>query len=626
MNGTKMQRRWSEVKVPAAIETAGVVVDDRLNILQFLGHTAAYLQLPSGKARFNLLPMVRPGLQRALFSAIQQARDGHGPERRHGVLYSVRDETRKVNIEVSRVEQQGLGEFVFWIVFEDATPPREKSLTQGGVEVEIAAEAAEQPAGGGRFVDLQEQLLRAKENLRAMVYDHGAAVRNLAHSNNALEITSAELEAVNAELEAYNDELETVNHDLKTALAQRDEAERERKRLEQQVLHAEKLKSLGILAGGIAHDFKNLLTAILGFAGLALEDIGPESAARSSIDEVVAAAERAAELTRQMLACSGQGKFKVEPVDLSRVVQDMGHLLRISVSKKVALKYDLAEDLPLFEADPGQLQQVAMNLVANASDAIGTADGMIRVTTGVMAADRDYLSKTYVDDQLPAGDYVYIEVSDSGCGMDGATAARIFEPFFTTKDSGRGLGLAAVLGIVRGHRGAIKLAALRGSGTAFRVLFPSAKEPAVESPIALRTLAAPPARGTILVVDDEESVRTVAVKILEKHGFTVAAATDGRHALDIFRNCPDAIAAVLLDLTMPHMDGGETFRALRSIRPDVRIILSSGYDQQDTVRHLAGPGPAGFIQKPYRSSELVPVVRRVLNGPSGYLAATAAIR
>ena len=148
----------------------------------------------------------------------------------------------------------------------------------------------------------------------------------------------------------------------------------------------------------------------------------------------------------------------------------------------------------------------------------------------------------------------------------------------------------------------------------------------MESPIALRTLAAPPARGTILVVDDEESVRTVAVKILEKHGFTVAAATDGRHALDIFRNCPDAIAAVLLDLTMPHMDGGETFRALRSIRPDVRIILSSGYDQQDTVRHLAGPGPAGFIQKPYRSSELVPVVRRVLNGPSGYLAATAAIR
>lgn len=392
-------------------------------------------------------------------------------------------------------------------------------------------------------------------------------------------------------------------------------AEEERRRIDQQMQQTQKLESLGVLAGGIAHDFNNLLVAILGNAGLALMELPPESPARQTVQAIETAAQRAAELTRQMLAYSGRGKFVVEPLNLSRIVEEMAHLLEVSVSKRAVLKYRFAPDLPLIEGDATQVRQVIMNLITNASDAIGDRSGVISITTGLMHADRAYLRTAYMDDDLPEGDYVFLEVADTGVGMDEATAARIFDPFFTTKFTGRGLGLAAVLGIVRSHRGAIKLYTEPGRGTTFKILFPVAGPSEPAAPAASSTTGEPaPVPAAILVVDDDETVRTVSRRILEHAGYTVLLAAHGGEALQQYQARPE-IALVLLDMTMPHMDGEEAFRELRRIDPSVRVILTSGYNEQDATERFAGKGLAGFIQKPYRPQELLAAVARVLSQP-----------
>jgi two-component system cell cycle sensor histidine kinase/response regulator CckA len=389
-------------------------------------------------------------------------------------------------------------------------------------------------------------------------------------------------------------------------------AEEERRRLDLQVQQTQKLESLGVLAGGIAHDFNNLLVAILGNAGLALMELPPESPARQTVLAIETAAQRAAELTRQMLAYSGKGKFVIEQLNLSRVVEEMAHLLEISVSKRAVLKYRFAPDLPAIEGDATQLRQVIMNLITNASDAIGDRSGVISVSTGLIDADAAYLKTAYMDDDLPEGQYVYLEVADTGIGMDAETAARIFDPFFTTKFTGRGLGLAAVLGIVRSHRGAIKLSTAPGRGTTFTILFPAAGPPAPPDPApAPETVSAPLPRAVILVVDDDETVRAVTRRMLELSGFTVLLAADGAEAVALYRERP-GIDLVLLDLTMPAMDGEETFRELRRLDPGVRVILTSGYSEQDAADRFAGTGLAGFIQKPYRPQDLIETVRAAL--------------
>ncbi|GIW13304.1 MAG: hypothetical protein KatS3mg062_0743 [Tepidiforma sp.] len=388
-------------------------------------------------------------------------------------------------------------------------------------------------------------------------------------------------------------------------------ADEERRRLDLQMQQTQKLESLGVLAGGIAHDFNNLLVAILGNAGLALMELPPESPARQTVLDIETAAQRAAELTRQMLAYSGKGKFVIERLNLSRVVEEMAHLLEVSVSKRAVLKYRFAPDLPAIEGDATQLRQVIMNLITNASDAIGDRSGVISISTGLMHADAAYLKTAYMDDDLPEGDYVYLEVADTGVGMDEETAARIFDPFFTTKFTGRGLGLAAVLGIVRSHRGAIKLYTEPGRGTTFKILFPAAgAAPAVA---LAQEGAAPsaPAGGTILVVDDDETVRTVTRRMLEQAGYSVLLGPDGAAAVDVYRAHP-GIDLVILDMTMPHMDGEETFRELRRIHPGVRVLLTSGYNEQDATERFAGKGLAGFIQKPFRPQELLEKVRTIL--------------
>jgi len=400
-------------------------------------------------------------------------------------------------------------------------------------------------------------------------------------------------------------------------ITERLEAEEERRNLDVQMQQAQKLESLGLLAGGIAHDFNNLLTAIVGHANLALMDLAPESPAIGSLREIEEASHRAAELCRQMLAYAGRGRFVVDVVDLSRLVQELVHLLHVSVSKKVRLSCQLAADLPAIEGDAAQLRQVVMNLVINAAEAVGDNDGVIAVSTGQMQCDADYLRGAgSVAGTVPPqpGSYVYVEIADSGCGMDTATLERIFDPFFTTKFTGRGLGLAAVLGIVGRHKGIVKVQSERGKGTAFRVLFPaSGKRVAQIAPGE----AAPPWRGTgaVLLVDDEEPVRRVAGRMLERCGFRVMAAGDGREAVGLFREHSGEIACVLLDLAMPQMNGEETFRELRRIQPDVRVVLASGYSDSEVMDRFAGGGLAGFIEKPYELSALSALLQKVLAEP-----------
>jgi len=390
-------------------------------------------------------------------------------------------------------------------------------------------------------------------------------------------------------------------------------AAEERRRLESQIQYAQKLESLGVLAGGIAHDFNNLLVAVLGNADLALLDLSPASPARACVESVRDAAMRASELTQQLLAYSGKGAFLIKVLSLNELVRDIGRLLEVSISRKVTLRYDLAEGLPAVEADPSQLRQVVMNLITNASEAIGDRSGTICIRTGCVHADRDYLSLLLLNQGLPEGDYVCLEVSDTGSGMDAETRARIFDPFFTTKFTGRGLGLAAVQGIVRGHKGTILVYSEPGRGTTFKILLPSCgSAPPVEKPAPPKQEDPRRAGGTVLVVDDEEAVRQVAREILERSGFTVLTARDGLEGLEVFRQHAGGIVVVLLDLTMPRLNGEEVLRGLQEIRRDVRVILTSGYSELEATRRFAGRGLAGFVQKPFELSVLVRKVKDLL--------------
>ena len=394
-------------------------------------------------------------------------------------------------------------------------------------------------------------------------------------------------------------------------------AEEARENLEAQIQHTQKLESLGVLAGGIAHDFNNILMAILGYADLALLDTKVGSSVRSSIEEIEKAARNAADLTKQMLAYSGKGKFQISKLDINDIIREMTHLLEISISKKAVIKFNLREALPPIEADPSQIRQIIMNLITNASDAMEDTSGVITITTNLMECDRQYLRTAYLTDQLEEGTYVYMEVADTGCGMDRETLRRLFDPFFTTKFTGRGLGLSAVLGIVRGHGGTVKVYSEKGSGSSFKILLPAVRGEASTDPAKELCDLEAGQGGTILMVDDEPSVRDVGRSMLERKGYRVILAGDGREALDIFRERHSDIDCVILDLTMPHMDGDETFREMRKIDGDVKVIISSGYNKQDVTQRFVGKGLAGFIQKPYRLNELHAKLHEILKDGRG---------
>ncbi len=386
-----------------------------------------------------------------------------------------------------------------------------------------------------------------------------------------------------------------------------------RRHFEEQLRQTQKLEAIGILAGGVAHDFNNLLTGILGNASLAAEMLPANSPAQPMLEELITASERAADLTRQLLAYSGKGRYLIEPVDLSRVVEEISMLVRTSIPRNVDLRLDLASDLPSMEGDAVQIQQLVMNLVINAAEAVDAGSpGRVIISTGTSGPDTR-VRDTVSGETLPAGQYVYARVEDNGHGMDETTRARIFDPFFTTKLTGRGLGLAAALGIVRGHRGAIQLTTKPGEGTTFMVFFPAAQAavagriPVEEA--ASRSLAG---SGTILVVDDEDVVRGAARSALERYGYRVLMAENGARAVELFRRYADRVDAVLLDMSMPVMDGTETIRRLRAIRPRVPVVVTSGFDEREAMRRFRGETVDAFLQKPYRAARVAEVVRDVL--------------
>lgn len=380
-------------------------------------------------------------------------------------------------------------------------------------------------------------------------------------------------------------------------------AANERRDMDAKLQQAQRLESLGVLAGGIAHDFNNLLVGVLGNASLALIDVPPGSPLREQLLGIETAAQRAADLTRQLLAYSGKGRFVIERVDLTRIVEEMATLLETALSKKAELRLALKAGLPAVDADATQIRQVVMNLLTNASEALADAPGEILVCTGVQRVDDAYAERTIDGATIPPGDYVFLEVADTGHGIPTAEVSRIFEPFFTTKFTGRGLGLAATLGIVRGHRGAIKLYSEVGRGTTFKILLPAADgEPAA----ALGATAgrAFVVRGTALIVDDEPGVRAVTRAMLSRRGFEVLEAANGEEALAVFEAERERVSVVLLDLTMPRLDGEEVFRRLKALDPTVRVIMMSGYNEQNVTQRFVGKGLAGFIQKPFRPSDL----------------------
>ena len=385
------------------------------------------------------------------------------------------------------------------------------------------------------------------------------------------------------------------------------DAEREQNQLKEQLLHAQKLESLGVLAGGIAHDFNNLLAVVLGNAELARADIPPGHAADISLDAIEVAAHRAAELCGQMLAYSGRARFELRTLDIAAEARGLAELLRVSLPKSARLELELDPRPITVDADVSQLRQVVMNLVTNAGDAVAERGGTLRLRTGTATYDAATLGRMpYAFRDVAPGEMAWIEVEDDGVGMSAETVARIFDPFYTTKEHGRGLGLAATLGIVRGHKGAIEVASAPGRGSRFRLILPLSRRPATPA----RSSSRPPTArrdGTVLVVDDEDALRQLARTVLQRAGYRVLCAVDGIEALERFGD-GRGVDTVLLDLTMPRLDGHDTLARLTAIRPDLPVILSSGYGEQE-VRADEG---ALFLRKPWRAADLLSLVGRAI--------------
>jgi CheY-like chemotaxis protein len=340
----------------------------------------------------------------------------------------------------------------------------------------------------------------------------------------------------------------------------------------------------------------------------------PDAPEAELVKEVEDAAERAAHLTRQMLAYAGRSQFIVESLDLSAAVRAAADLLRPSLSNSISVYLDLDPALPTIEADPREIEQVTMNIVLNAGEAIGDHGGMIAIKTFMVDLREKETRDTAEVGTIEPRRYVCLEVRDSGCGMDEGTRSRIFDPFFSTKFTGRGLGLAAVAGIVRSHNGAVAVESAVGAGTTFRVMFPVAVGRVSASQPALPAAASAASTGTVLVVDDEDIVLRQARVALERHGYRVLAAGSGPMAIDAFQRDPMAVDVVLLDLSMPGMDGRETLDFLARIRPGVRVIVSSGYGEPESMRRFAGRTVSGFLQKPYRPAVLIAKIEEALAG------------
>jgi PAS domain S-box-containing protein len=400
-------------------------------------------------------------------------------------------------------------------------------------------------------------------------------------------------------------------------ITERRKAEEERLCLEKQIRQTQRLESLGVLAGGIAHDFNNILMIVMGHAELTLEKVSSMSNAHENIQEIINAAHRAADLCRQMLAYAGKAPSAFEVTDLSLLINQMTHLIQNSISNKTLLDLQIEPEISSIHADRGQIRQIVMNLIMNASEAIGDQKGVITVKTGVKKCDQNYLAKTALDSKPVTGMYVYLEITDTGCGIEADKKDRIFDPFYSTKFTGRGLGLAAVIGIVQTHRGAIDVYSEPGKGTTIKVLFPAMENNRESS--AKKKLSETAKKSdfsgaeTILLVDDEKSLLDLGTNMLEVLGFKVLTASDGLEAVEIYRQRQNEIDLVLMDLTMPRMDGAEAFSRIYELNPAVRVVLVSGYSEEDISLRFAGSGLAGVLQKPYTFKKLEELISKIIH-------------
>ncbi len=373
---------------------------------------------------------------------------------------------------------------------------------------------------------------------------------------------------------------------------------------EEAMRQAQKLESIGLLAGGIAHDFNNLLTIVIGNATLVLTDPFLADDTRKSVEEIVASGKRAADLTSQLLAYAGKGRYVVRRLELGHLITETLTLIRPAIPKKVQLDLDLAPDLPSIEADATQIQQILMNLIINAGESIDESGGTIWIATGIREVRAESQS-------LAPGRYVYAIVKDSGSGMSSETKDRIFDPFFTTKFTGRGLGLAAVQGIIRAHKGSIEVYSRLEEGSTFTVLLPAVERPAppIERAIPAKTIAG---TGTILIADDEPALLGIMEHILKRYGYSVLLANNGREAVELFQSASGEIAAVLLDMVMPVMSGDEAFHQIKQLQPDVPIIATSGYSEVVATERFGSSGVAAFLQKPFTAEKLAEVIQQAI--------------
>ena len=410
---------------------------------------------------------------------------------------------------------------------------------------------------------------------------------------------------------------------LANALQQRDEEIRllheKRLALERQMLQTQKLESLGVMAGGIAHDFNNLLQSILGNIELASIKLSSDADSQKYIANALISGKYAVQLTNLMLTYLGKGLFTRKELGLNELVRENVGMLKTAATTAVSIEWCLYPELPAIIADEAHIQQIIMNLITNSAESIEQQPGVIKITTGIQNCDNISLAASILDEKPEPGRFVFLEVSDNGCGMNEETLCRLFDPFFTTKFTGRGLGMSAVLGIIRTHSGALFVQSEKGKGSTFRVLFPittSARpfmvpESAAPTPDEYTTQEKP-LSGVVLVVDDEKPVLKICTKMAQLCGLTVITACDGIDAVAKFRTQADDIDIVLMDLTMPNMDGITAMEEIYLIRPDARIILSSGFNNEELSERITGQHPSGFIRKPYSMKLLESELRRVM--------------
>ncbi len=530
------------------------------------------------------------------------------------ILAIMRDITAVKRMEVSARENEEQFRLQFRAVPIPATVWRYEDddfvLTAFNRAADLSSEGLIMGAVGKMATDIFFDVPEIVEDLRACYRDRTVGKRETTFVGR---FVGGERDVVFTYVYVSKDQLLVFSEDI----TERKRAEKRRIEFEAQVQQTQKLESMGLLASGIAHDFNNLLMGVLGPASMLSMDLPADSPHLEVVQQISKSAQDAKELCKQLLAYTGKGHIQTALLDINALITEMTPLLKLSISKRAKLQIDLAPVLPAVCGDSAQLHQIVMNLVINASEAIGEHNGRIEVRTGKMQCDKNFFYALPGNEELKEGEYVYIRVSDTGCGMDRDVRTKVFDPFFTTKVEGRGLGLAAVYGIARSHQGAVKVQSEPGRGTTFRVLLPASEERMQEkvAPVHDSHLPQWHHSGTALIVDDETMVRKMACAMLKRIGFEVLSAENGEQGVQEFQAHSDTLTLVLLDMTMPTMSGLEAFKAMKKIRTDVPIVFTSGYNEEEITEEIAAEELAGFIQKPYQARELTEVLKKIFESP-----------